>query len=273
MARCAAALLSLLLCVFVPLAACAETELPYDGSTVLSGYALTDTQQALAEALYGPLLRGETRIALPQGTRYDDVTAAMASLTWDYPELFHLDGRYTVSYYRDDPDLATAVRPVYAMDAETAETYRAQMLAIAGELLRQDASPEGLHDALLARVEYADDGSVLSHGAAGALVDGRAVCEGYADALTLLYRMAGIPCGVVEGDVWGGPEAGWQRHAWNIAMPEGTYTLIDPTWNDFPGGARRYFGLSTAEMAADHVPLAGLTLPECFPYGTAAQED
>lgn len=261
-------LTSLLLCVCVPLGVHGEADLPYDRSTVLSGHALTEAQEALAEFLYGPLLRGEETIRVPEGTRYDDLTAAMASLTWDYPELFHLDGRYTVTYYRDDPDLARTVRPVYAMDAAAADAYRAQMYEIAGGLVRQDASPEGLHDALLARVEYADDGSTLPHGAAGALVEGRAVCEGYADALTLLYRMAGIPCGVIEGDVWGGPAAGWQHHAWNIAMPEGAYTLIDPTWNDHPDGLTLFFGLSTAQMAIDHAPLEDLTIPECVQYGT-----
>lgn len=257
-------LLMALLLLLYPLCAAAELPLVYPAETVVSVIPLTQAQSALVEHLYGPILAGETRIALPQGTRYDDVAPAMKSLMMDYPELFHLHRSYTVTYYQNEPETAIAVNPEYRLEHETAEITREAMYAAALEMIRENPTAEGLHDALLARVTYGG-GTELRHTAAAALLAGEATCEGYAQALSLLYRMAGIPCGMITGtgtnSVSGLPE----QHAWSIAWLDG-YALIDATWNDQERSGYNthwYYGLSTAQMAADHAPDSDLSVPAC----------
>ena len=256
-------LLSLLALLLALCPAARALSLPYPADTALSVLELTDAQRALAEALYTPIFNHQENIPLPGGTRYDDVRPAMNALMQDCPELFHLGRNFTVTYYRDAPEIAVSLQPEYRMTAEEAASARAALYAEAYLLASADTDPLALHDALCSRVVYGGD-TETCHTAVGALLEGRATCEGYAQALTLVYRMAGIPCAVVVGEA--ADAAGvTERHAWNLAALEG-YTLIDATWNDqdrLGFNTHWYYGLSTAQMGADHFPDAGQAIPRC----------
>lgn len=52
----------------------------------------------------------------------------------------------------------------------------------------------------------------------------RAVCAGYAQVLSIMMRMAGMPCLYTTGDCSG------IGHAWNIACIDGVWCFIDATW-------------------------------------------
>ena len=260
-------ILCLLMALLLPLSALAELPLVYPEATVISVLSLTAQQRALAAYLYEPVLRGEARIDLPEGTRYHDVGPAMQCLMLDYPELFHLGRTYTITYWQNEPDVAIAVSPAYRMDARTADGLRQQLYQQAMKMIRVNGTAVGLHDALLTCVTYggADD---MRHTAVGALLQGTATCEGYAQALTLLYRMAGIPCGVITGQTIDHATGQPTGHSWNI-IDLGGYSLIDPTWNDQEAAGlntRWYFGLSTEQMAADHMPDADMAVPRCHDH-------
>ncbi len=255
-------LLCFMLMLCLPLAASALT-LPYGSETVLSVQVLTEAQSALVETLYTPVFNMEESISLPRGTRYEDAEAAMTALTRDYPELFHLGRNYSLSYYAHAPEYATAVIPQYRMTAEEAAAKRAELYVAAYFAVSENPDPLALHDHVCTVVTYGGT-TEMAHTAVGALLEGRATCEGYAQALTLLYRMAGIPCGIVTGtavDAQGRAD----RHAWNIADIDG-YCLIDATWNDQEHlglNTHWYYGLSTGYMAADHTPDPELRVPLC----------
>ena len=256
--------LLLLLCMLPALPAQADLPLVYPEETVLCMLRLTDAQRRLAEVLYTPVLAGEEKIPLPEGTRYKDVGPAMQCLMLTYPELFHLGRSYTISYWQNEPDKAISVSPEYRMDARRAGQLRGQLYEAALEMIAVNPTAVGLHDALVARVTYGgtDD---MRHTAVGALLEGKATCEGYSQALTLLYRMAGIPCGIITG-VGVDSMTGWpENHSWNI-INLGGYSLIDATWNDQEGAGLNtywYFGLSSWQMAADHTPGADMSVPVC----------
>ena len=255
-------LATLLIWLLLPLHACALT-LPYGADTVLSVLDMTDAQRALADFLYTPVFNLETRIDLPKGTPYKDVSAAMVCLMQDYPELFHLGKDYTIGYYRDAPDTAVWLEPTYRMSAEEAAQARAVLYAQAYLIADASADAEALHDQLCSLVTYGGD-TELRHTAVGALIEGQATCEGYAQAMTLLFRMKGIPCGVITGTATDASGVS-ERHSWCIADVDGS-TLIDPTWNDQDAlglNTHWYYGLSTGQMAADHTPDAGQDVPLC----------
>lgn len=240
--------------MFLLTAAHAESfPLPYGGDTVLSVLALSDAQRALADFLYAPVFRHEERIQLPANTAYADVSAAMNCLTQDYPELFHLDVKYAVGYYRDTPDEAAWVEPTYRLTADEAASLRAALYREAYLIAAANPDLLSLHDALCVRTVYGgtDD---MRHTAVGALLMGEAQCEGYAQAMTLLCRMAGIPCGVVTGTA-DTSDGRTEPHAWNIALLDGETVYIDVTWDDQDAQGiigHWYFGLTEAEIAAEH---------------------
>ena len=63
----------------------------------------------------------------------------------------------------------------------------------------------------------------------GVLVNKKGACEGYAQAIHLLYNLAGIECHIVRGGRAGSNET---THAWNIAKIDGKYYHVDATWDE-----------------------------------------
>lgn len=107
------------------------------------------------------------------------------------------------------------------------------------------------HDEIIANCSYSIDGE-YSDNAYGALVDGKAVCEGYSRALLLLCKRAGINCILVTG--YAGEE-----HMWNMVEISGKWYHIDLTWDDpsFDDGREdfisyTYFNLSDEMIKRDH---------------------
>lgn len=265
------ALMALLLLLCVPMAALAVPDTPYAPETVLQTDALSEGALAVMDLVYPAIRDCKEVILFPGKTRYEDVHAAMSCLTRNYPELFHLTGGWLVVFAQNSSEYAAALKPYYGMGAEEYEAWLGLLLETAQEMVdgtggSQTERAEAMHDALCRRTTY--DGSESgqeNNSAIGALLVGTTQCEGYAGALALMYRLAGIPCGVVTGrDV--DAEEGDPGHAWNVAVIDGKATLIDATWNDqntYGVITHWYYGLTTEMMAATHVPDPDLVVPQC----------
>ncbi|MCD7784309.1 MAG: hypothetical protein LUH18_01790 [Oscillospiraceae bacterium] len=113
-----------------------------------------------------------------------------------------------------------------------------------------------LHDYLILNCDYSDTDGTSPFSAYGALVEGYATCQGYADAMHLLLNRAGFETMFVTGI--GSDES--VTHKWNYVMCEdGHWYIIDPTWDDpsditdlnFVGYC--YFLISDEEILKDHV--------------------
>ncbi|MBR6407403.1 MAG: hypothetical protein IKS19_02255 [Clostridia bacterium] len=92
-----------------------------------------------------------------------------------------------------------------------------------------------IHDRIIESCEYdysaAESGyesNELSFSAYGALVAGRAVCEGYSRAMQLICHESGIQCVLLRGT------AGNSRtsHMWNVVTINGSKYHVDLTWDD-----------------------------------------
>ncbi len=107
-----------------------------------------------------------------------------------------------------------------------------------------------VHDYLIQNTVYdeasAASGSTdVSHYAEGLLLNGKAVCSGYASTFQLLMKLAGIKCEYVSND----------GHAWNLVQIGEEWYHIDVTWDDpVPDQGRivnyNHFMLTDAEIAA-----------------------
>ncbi len=108
-----------------------------------------------------------------------------------------------------------------------------------------------IHDALCKTVTYDSDfdfdGKNNIYTAYGALVNGRAVCEGYARAFKLLCRYADIKCILITGDSRG------VGHMWNMVELDSQWYHVDVTWDDLrKEPLHTYLNLTERSIRADH---------------------
>lgn len=106
-----------------------------------------------------------------------------------------------------------------------------------------------------------DNSDPMPYTAYGALVDGHAVCEGYAKAMQLLLNRSGIPATSVSGDALWSDES----HMWNLVTVNGENYYFDPTWSDNDDqGTHTYFNITTEMLSRTHkIDEDNLALPEC----------
>ena len=86
-----------------------------------------------------------------------------------------------------------------------------------------------------------------------ALVEGRAICGGYASAMTLAMRCFGVPCLSTTGFDYPG-NGSFIAHEWNILQIGGEWTHEDVTFNDYDDEA----------YIEDYFPSTNLTSTEVF---------
>ncbi len=111
---------------------------------------------------------------------------------------------------------------------------------IAADIISDDMTEydkvKAIHDYIVINVDYdydnllADTVPESSYTAEGALLTGRAVCEGYARAFDELCEYAGVESLFVHGTADNGKQV--QSHAWNQVKINGIWYNIDVTWDD-----------------------------------------
>ena len=258
-----AALILVALCLAAP--CLAEPATPYAADTMLYYPQLTAPQQQLFDLIYHVVLRGMERIELPEGTSYDDARTAMEAVRLDCPELCALSvGAYSIGYTADRPEQAVTIVPQYCMDASRQSELVHLARCLAAGAQGDDFTREWyFHDLLCCTAAYDLEASA-PHSAWGALVEGRAVCDGYARAMTLLCRLAGIRCGMVSGTST--TAKGTNAHAWNILCIDGAWTQLDTTFDDLDSEmitSYFYFNLTDEMISINHTPGDSWALPAC----------
>jgi hypothetical protein len=113
-----------------------------------------------------------------------------------------------------------------------------------------------IHDYMVRNVKYGykkDDKGEDSkaYSSYGALVDKKAVCNGYAQAMKLLCDLSGIECSMIVG------KADGENHAWNLVKLDDSWYHVDATWDDpTPDDPERifyhYFNTTDDMIALDH---------------------
>lgn len=89
-----------------------------------------------------------------------------------------------------------------------------------------------VHDWIIENFEYSpnfQDENVYN--IYGALVEKEAVCEGYAESFKYILDEIGIPCVIVSGTATNS-EGETENHAWNYVQLNGSWYVVDTTWDD-----------------------------------------
>ena len=196
----------------------------------------------------------------------DELTMVYDLYRFDHAEHFWLGQTYQYAHHvEQDRDVATKFIPSYIMQGQALADAKVAFGAKIDEILA--TVPEGmgayaiekhLHDTLTGMTAYVID-APNAHNAYGALVEGQAVCEGYAKAFQCLLQRSDIQSFIVTG---------WSRgvgHAWNIVRINGKYYHTDPTWADQESEVYySYFNVPTSKISLDHdIAPTVYPLPEC----------
>ena len=119
-----------------------------------------------------------------------------------------------------------------------------------------------VHDYLVDKIEYDSTISKANiYNIYGAMVNGEAVCEGYARSFKYLMDALNIPCTLVIGK-GRNSEGKTENHAWNYVQLGNKWYAVDATWDDpvsstgwvSQSSKTRYFLKGSNDMAKDHTP-------------------
>lgn len=118
-----------------------------------------------------------------------------------------------------------------------------------------------IHDYIVENVEYNQTDAINNANMYGALIEGKAVCEGYAESFKYMMDKLNIPCILVYGN--GLNNSGdSEYHSWNqVLMDDGNWYSVDTTWDDpiligfgrLPASSKyKYFLKGSAEFEENH---------------------
>lgn len=208
----------------------------------------------------------ESKIRLGTEVDENEIWMIFNSYRSDHPEHFWLNP-VTLPFGTLDADgaIESFIVPEYFFTKEQMSAETEKINAAADELLKgiTPSMPEFererlLHDRLAKSITY-DLNEKYAHTAYGALVNGRAVCDGYTQAFQYLLQRVGIQSFMVTGTGKGG------NHAWNIVRIDGRYYNVDLTWDDQESDTfHAYFNLTDERIKDDHTfDTTVYRIPEC----------
>ena len=217
-----------------------------------------------------------------------DVSRIREYVIADHPELFYVSGvsvTTTTSSMLVFSNTRHYIEGSYRYGADESRALRRQLDERAASCLA--GMPDGaddyekakyLYEYIAENVSYdwdAYDSVVYSEEegvgqtAVDALLNGSAVCAGYAAAFQYLAQSAGLPCIYVTGTARG------DTHAWNVVQLDGAFYHVDSTWGD-PQFVRDdgalsdserinydYLNVTTSDILRDHRLDANAVVPPC----------
>lgn len=181
----------------------------------------------------------------------------------DHTEQFWVDSTYGTTPDRFDQNIVATFHPEYTMTGKALTDAKVAFEEAVSKKFLDRLSPDmseyemekALHDMIATQVVYTT-GATNAHNAYGAIVEGVAVCEGYAESLQYLLQRVGIQSVEVLGYGITDPATGaGENHAWNIVRIDGAYYCVDLTWDDHGEEnflSYAYFNQNDATFNADH---------------------
>lgn len=240
-----------------------DVENDKDYADVKTDYAYETLTDDYVKELYMRIAKSVDTVYAPNitttGSLSDyQITQAVEAYKNDHPETFWLKGSSLFVPYGD----TTSVKLDYTVQNDELIAAKKKFnIAVASALKKLPSGndferEEYINNYIIDNCKYDDaaaendDVQGNENDAYGALVDGKAVCEGYARAFQLLCNKANIDCVLLSGTTDS------DNHAWNGVKIGGDWYQIDVTWNDTDGennyAENDYFNLTDDLMFKDH---------------------
>lgn len=222
---------------------------------------------------------------LIDGCTFDEISRVSEAIEYDHPELF---------WYKTLSMCGTEVNLFYGASAEEITVLQKRIDEVVPKYLEGiDDSMSAydvalrMHAKVISSVDYdmialnkqqqeggpAKDKIDYLRTICGVLLDGKAVCEGYARAMQYLLQKCGIECAEVAGHIRKDTGEFDGAHAWNILKIDGDYYHLDATWDDGSNTVQTvkstdlgfdYFCITTDElMRTRDTDLCPTDLPVC----------
>ena len=236
--------------------------------------AAKDTKEIVDDYLEGSLVINDLELYS------EDVYETLRMFVADYPEYYWFDGTVGIAPLPSGMILCLTGFQYSHTDNADAAQFEAAAAALLADCPNGSDYEKALyiHDALANRIIY-DLGWQDEQSAYSALVDGRAVCAGYARSYQYLLNRVGIDAWTLEGFGWNMKEDSMESHAWNLVWIDGKCVYTDVTWDDQndPGRLGRimyaYFNRSLEDIGKDHLTKTNV-VPEWVDYfGEKLPED
>ncbi len=205
---------------------------------------ITITGAEMQESLWyqemcAEILNYEYHCKVSERVTNQDVKKALAQLPNDYPEVFWLGDRYLAETCTDGSNVDLGL--LKDLEEEDIPAMAAELEEKGNEIIA--GVPEGstydkvlyIHDYITENCKYDYKGADSPNNGLwgtsyGCLVQGSAVCQGYAEAFIYLMNKLGIESGICTGS----------NHAWNYVNIDGKYYWLDATWDDMDSYADDY---------------------------------
>ena len=242
---------------------------------------LSDSQKliysniALGVSKYEQTISIKNYKVIDDTTSYSDVSDAIEAFFEDHPEVFYLDFKYQLNSIKSPFGNKLEVIVKYTDDANTIkqqisnvdDTIRNMTSDIAS--LNEFDKELSVHDRLgqsTVYYNYVSDDSIPQscHTAYGALIDKKAVCDGFAKAMQLLLDRESIKSIFVSG------KTDNKAHAWNLVQVGNNWYHLDLTSDKLvkqtdgttPNVIHTYFNITDSQITNTHTIDQKYKLPQ-----------
>ena len=214
-----------------------------DEPTYESTFSEPETDVSDADIIYDAFVAGlqdnKESIWIDSNVWNSDINLALNKTIRYHPEFFWLGGYHVTTSYSKSKITIKNLPDIVGRD--DIPSMRNELEAAADNIIAM--IPPGsdtfgkivfVHDYIVEHTDYDSKAAIeiLSGGnglygtAYGCLVQGNAICQGYALGFMYIMQKLGINCGFVSGETERGD------HAWNYVEVDGTNYWIDVTWDD-----------------------------------------
>lgn len=210
---------------------------------------LSPADQAKYEAILTAILQFDAntaggidhRVDIPWSSDMNALTAMLRRMQTDVPQLwvlFNYIPRYNYDTYTYQARISTVNTPEsFLYDLLTIDTVFRKITAPITPDMSAYHKVKVLHDGFIAEVSYGNPSGANAGNIKGALIEKRAVCEGFSRGWLYICQRAGLKCMYMQGALLQNRETdNWVNHAWNFMEVDGKWYLLDMTTDGgFPG--------------------------------------
>ncbi|MDR3344326.1 MAG: hypothetical protein LBT21_01835 [Oscillospiraceae bacterium] len=215
---------------------------------------LTARQQHAYLALLEHMPDFPERIEIPP-IDSEALAVVVEAYSYDNPAQFNLGESYTLM----TQGTKCYFRPDYRFSKEKYDIARQKTQLEIEKIVKtipaygSDYEKElAVHNLLAERIVYQNKSLAYEATAYGALVLGKAACEGYSRAGKLLLEALGVEAVLTTGDATNS-SGKTEAHMWNTVKVDGAWYQLDLTWDDTGDGQRYdYFNVTDKELRQTH---------------------
>ncbi len=226
---------------------------------------LTSKQKKLYKAVYEGIADYEETIDVSSlGCTDSDIRTVFFTIVYENPQFFWLE---TECDFTTIGNNLKTVSPSYLRTEKEISEIQPKIEKAAQKIINEALKKDDLfeqvlyiHDSIVDMTVYKSN-SKLAHirNIDGPLLNGYALCEGYAKTFAYLCQSIGIEAICVSGESGG-------SHMWNIVKLDGEWYQMDVTFDDPTGITtceHTYFCITTEQMLKDHKLDNPFPVPDC----------